>query len=88
MQQNRVKSRSVTPTLAENTLDAANSMEMQQAPLSTLLVQGKGEGEVVRADDLWNCLFDKVQGADDAHTRAEFDRNLRATAADIRRQEG
>ena len=42
------KSRSATPApLQENAIDAANSEEMQSAPISKLLVAGKGGGELV-----------------------------------------
>ena len=53
-------SRSVTPTPkmgTEAAVEAANSLELQQAPLGKLLVHGRGQGEVVAKDDLWNCLF-------------------------------
>ena len=64
-QSNRMqKSRSTTPApLPENAIDAANSEEMQSAPLSKLLVAGKGGGELVGNDDLWQCLFGKPQAA-------------------------
>ena len=57
-------SRATTPGLgalnaagSEAAVDAANSLELQQAPLSKLLVKGKGQGEMVAKDDLWSCLF-------------------------------
>lgn len=42
----------------ENSLDQANSREMEAAPLSQLLSKG-GSGEAVGNDDLWSCLFGK-----------------------------
>ncbi|KAJ5035392.1 uncharacterized protein L3040_007862 [Drepanopeziza brunnea f. sp. 'multigermtubi'] len=38
-------------------LDEANSIELQQASLSGLLVKGGKGGEVVMKEDLWDCLF-------------------------------
>lgn len=49
--------------LLEETIEAANSLELQQAPLSKLLTKGSGGGEVVEEDDLWNCLFRKATKA-------------------------
>jgi len=41
----------------ERQIDAANTLELQQAPLSRLLNKGSGGGEMVGQEDLWNCLF-------------------------------
>ena len=43
--------------LEEDDIEAANSLELQDAPLSKLLTKGQGGGEMVDKDDLWNCLF-------------------------------
>lgn len=43
----------------ENTLEAANSLEMQEVPLAKLLSKGPGGGEVVEKGDVWKCLFGK-----------------------------
>lgn len=45
--------------LNESAIEAANSQELQQAPLSKLLTRGPGGGEMVDTDDLWSCLFQK-----------------------------
>jgi len=45
------------PDARERQLDAANTLELQQAPLSRLLNKGPGGGEMVVQEDLWNCLF-------------------------------
>lgn len=45
------------PTILESKIEAANSLEIQQAPLSRLLTRGSGGGELVARDDLWDCLF-------------------------------
>lgn len=76
------------PVLQEQTLDAANSAELQAAPLKQLL-RRKGDGEIVREDDLWRCLFGKVrkQNKPVLVLESEVDRHLRAEAADGRRDE-
>ncbi|TKA27788.1 hypothetical protein B0A50_04889 [Salinomyces thailandicus] len=83
------KSRSVTPSgLQEKAIDAANSEELQSAPLSKLLVAGKGGGEMVRETDLWQCLFGKAQKAvvqPSAELETEVGKHLRAEAAEQRR---
>ncbi|KAI7373141.1 hypothetical protein KC336_g20470, partial [Hortaea werneckii] len=83
------KSRSATPSaLQENAIDAANSEEMQSAPLSKLLVAGKGGGELVEENDLWQCLFGKTQKAPaqpSVELENEVGRHLRAEAAEGRR---
>lgn len=86
--QSSEKSRSSTPApLKEQAIDAANSEELQNAPLTKLLASNQGGGELVEKSDLWQCLFGKAQKAapvvDDA-LQAEFDRNIRAQAAESR----
>jgi len=77
-----------TPALQENAIDAANSMELQQAPLRKLL-QKKGDGEIVGQEDLWNCLFSKPRrrqaGVSHGLLEMEVGRHLRAEAAEGRR---
>ena len=41
----------------EDAIEAANSLEMQEAALSRLLMKGPGGGEMVDKNDLWGCLF-------------------------------
>lgn len=84
------QSRSATPLLGEAAIEAANSLEMQQAPLSKLLAKGKEAGEMVAQDDLWNCLFGKARGREAAvsnELQTEVDRHVRAEAAEQRRTE-
>ncbi|KAK4500470.1 hypothetical protein PRZ48_008659 [Zasmidium cellare] len=84
--QGKGKSRASTPAPLENALDAANSEELQSAPLTKLLVAGKAEGELVGNDDLWQCLFGKAQTATASPAIArEVGRHLRAEAAEQRR---
>ncbi|KZF24694.1 hypothetical protein L228DRAFT_228741 [Xylona heveae TC161] len=90
------RSRSVsgatTPAVSERELDAANSYELQQAPLSKLLGKRASEGEVVEKEDLWNCLFGKSRRRSNLPTSSplatEVGRHLRATAAEERRANG
>jgi E3 ubiquitin-protein ligase SHPRH len=91
-QSNRVqKSRSATPApLQENAIDAANSEQLQSAPLTTLLVKGKEGGELVGKDDLWQCLFGKTQKdttQSSIEEVPEVARHFRAEAAVRRRAE-
>ncbi|KAK4952077.1 hypothetical protein LTR10_009997 [Elasticomyces elasticus] len=83
------KSRSTTPALlAENAIDAANSEELQSAPMSKLLVGGKGGGEMVGNEVLWKCLFGKTQKPTtqpSVELEQEVGRHLRAEAAVERR---
>ena len=75
--------------LPETAIDAANSEELQSAPLSKLLVAGKGGGEVVGNEYLWQCLFGKAAAAAAAKPSVEVEaavgRHLRAEAAVLRR---
>lgn len=72
-----------TPTVQETTLDKANSAEMQAAPLKALL-RKKGNGEEVKEDDLWHCLFGRQRKATKPVLEREVDRHLRAEAAESR----
>jgi E3 ubiquitin-protein ligase SHPRH len=78
-----------TPNIShvqESILDKANSLELQQKPVSTLLAKGRHGGEIVDNGDLWNCLFRKAErakkdGLVSDQLRNEVDRHLRAEAA-------
>ncbi|MCJ1350477.1 MAG: hypothetical protein MMC33_000458 [Icmadophila ericetorum] len=75
---------------AESTIEAANSMELQDAPLAKLLAKGPGGGELVDQADLWNCLFhqktmSRLQVSHDAEK--EVTRHLRAEAAEKRNRQ-
>ncbi|KAB2570056.1 putative ATP-dependent helicase [Lasiodiplodia theobromae] len=78
------RSGSSTPGLQEKELDAANTLEMQQAPISRLLVQKKGGGEVVSKEDVWSCLFGQRQARGRGVVEEEVGRFLRAEAAEGR----
>ncbi|KAI9755427.1 MAG: hypothetical protein M4579_004284 [Chaenotheca gracillima] len=79
----------ITPTLKESMLDAANSLELQEAPIGRLLTKGQKDGEMVKSEDLWNCLFRKGRPRNGQAQTAQLDpevaRNLRANAAEARR---
>jgi len=81
------RSGSATPGLQEHTLEAANSLELESAPLKNLL-EKKGNGEVVPADDLWRCLFSKARGQkgkeQNVIVEREVERHLRMEAAEQR----
>ncbi|KAF1984548.1 hypothetical protein K402DRAFT_465092 [Aulographum hederae CBS 113979] len=80
--------RTTTPgLLKEKDIEQANSLEMQQAPLSKLVVKEKGGGEVVSEQDLWKCLFGRpAKGVGISEgLRSEVDRHLRIEAAEARR---
>lgn len=74
--------------LTEAAIDSANSMEMQDAPLTKLVAAGASGGEFVRTGDLRECLF----GNFDRRTKNELSeeaqrvvgRFLRAEAAERR----
>lgn len=75
--------------ITETAIDSANSWEMQDAALARLMAGG-GEGELVKKDDLWQCLFgNPVTKKDDKNLQAaaesEVARFLRGEAAEQRR---
>lgn len=53
------KSKESTPELLDTNLEAANSKELEEAPLSKLMGKGSA-GERVDKGDLWECLFGHV----------------------------
>lgn len=72
----------------ENKIEAANTFELEEAPLSNLLTKGPGDGEVVLEDDLWNCLFKTGQASRASQAvEREVARYLGADAAEARRDE-
>ncbi|KAF6845403.1 SNF2 family domain-containing protein [Colletotrichum musicola] len=56
------KGKSTQPTseVAEPVLEAANTLELEQASLTRLMSKDKNAGEAVEAGDLWDCLFGRV----------------------------
>ncbi|KAI1636435.1 SNF2 family N-terminal domain-containing protein [Biscogniauxia mediterranea] len=89
------KSKETTPDVSDLNLEAANSMELQQASLPKLMDKEKELGETVDKNDLWECLFGHIAKGDNLLTAAEDDERmnnpavmgfLAAEAADERRQ--
>lgn len=54
------KSKESTPELLDANLEAANTLEMEQAALTKLMSKDKSAGEIVDKGDLWQCLFGHV----------------------------
>lgn len=77
--------------LTETAIDSANSMELQDATLTNLMTSGPSGGEMVKKDDLWQCLFgnsvDKGGGARLTEAEREVGRFLRGEAAEGRRDQ-
>ncbi|KAG9196708.1 E3 ubiquitin-protein ligase SHPRH [Alternaria panax] len=73
-----------TPALKEQTLDAANSAKLLNPPFKQLM-RRKGEGEIVKEDDLWHCLFGKHKRTLKPVLETEVGREFRARAAEARR---
>lgn len=76
--------------LSETAIDSANSLEMQDASLTSLMASGSSGGELVKQDDLWQCLFGNSAHKDShGHSTAaeqEVGRFLRGEAAEQRRE--
>lgn len=74
----------------EDELEAANSLELRDARLTTLFTKGTDEGEFVNRNDLWSCLFsqkstNRVSTLAHVEERGkEVGRQLRAEAAEER----
>lgn len=79
----------VIENITEVAIDSANSLEMQDAPLAKLMEGGAFGGELVKKDDLWQCLFGnpKQKRAISGPISASSDvaRFLRAEAAEQRK---
>ncbi|KAH8646058.1 SNF2 family N-terminal domain-containing protein [Tricladium varicosporioides] len=93
---NKGKARELTlgdGEVLEGNLEVANSLELEEAELTQLLDKGKG-GEMVKQEDLWECLFGGNQQRNQQTQRAlessnlrnnvEVARHLRAEAAEGR----
>lgn len=71
-------------------LESSNSLELQNAPIAKLLSKGRGGGgEIVAKNDLWLCLFGKIQTRNNGPTSVSLARevglHLGAEAAENRR---
>lgn len=93
-EKNKQKASTATPadtnTVTEAAIESANSMEMQDATLMNLMQRGSVGGEIVKKDDLWQCLFGntlrKDRNSHSAEQEREVGRFLRGEAADQRRE--
>ncbi|KAL3428315.1 SNF2 family domain-containing protein [Phlyctema vagabunda] len=88
------KSRATSPAeLLDSNLDAANSLELQQAMLKKILPRDGIAGEMVENEDLWSCLFggvgerrkSRLLQSQKARHDPEVRRHLGAEAAESRR---
>ncbi|KAL8706454.1 MAG: hypothetical protein Q9201_000509 [Fulgogasparrea decipioides] len=74
----------------EGQIEAANTLELEEAALGKLLSSGTGGGEIVDKEDLWNCLFRQRPVQNQPVSPAverEVGRQLRAAAAEGRREQ-
>ncbi len=72
----------------ESKIEAANTLELEQTNLASLLTKGSMGGEMVAKDDLWNCLFRQRSGQKgrvSEEAGREVARHLGAIAAENRR---
>ncbi|KAK3378045.1 SNF2 family N-terminal domain-containing protein [Podospora didyma] len=86
------KSKESTPELLDASLEAANTLELQQAQLSKLMGKDGISGEVVDKKDLWTCLFGHVAKSRHAEEERLISNPvargfLAAEAADARRRD-
>ncbi|KAJ5961060.1 Zinc finger RING-type [Penicillium vulpinum] len=74
--------------VTEAAIESANSMELQDATLTTLMQRGDIGGEMVKKDDLWQCLFGNAKKKDGIDLSSEAEREvgrfLRGEAAEQR----
>ncbi|KAL4808559.1 peptide N-acetyl-beta-D-glucosaminyl asparaginase amidase A-domain-containing protein [Aspergillus unguis] len=87
--ENGVNGNGITPeNLSEVAIDSANSLEIRDAPLAKLMEGGALGGELVKKDDLWQCLFGNLGQQQSANgslsAGGDVARFLRAEAADQR----
>lgn len=62
------KSKEATPDVSDLNLEAANSMELQQAALTKLMSKDQQLGEVVDKHDIWECLFGHLAAEESEQT--------------------
>ncbi|OQE46531.1 hypothetical protein PENCOP_c001G02662 [Penicillium coprophilum] len=74
--------------VTEAAIESANSIELQDATLTTMMQRGSLGGEMVKEDDLWQCLFGNSKKKDGTDLSAEAEREvgrfLRGEAAEQR----
>ncbi|KAJ5347734.1 uncharacterized protein N7506_000987 [Penicillium brevicompactum] len=81
----RAHTGAVVQDLTETAIDSANSMEIQDSRLGSLM---QSDGELVKKDDLWQCLFGNIKQGDgndrSTDVEREVGRFLRGEAAQQR----
>lgn len=83
--QGQSRSISSAPVLQDEAIQAANSLELEQANLSKLMEKGRTQGEAVDQSDLWECLFGHVGQVKERNPGPELRGLLAAEAAEQRR---
>ncbi|KAI1663023.1 SNF2 family N-terminal domain-containing protein [Daldinia decipiens] len=90
-QNTKGKEKESSAEVSDLNLEAANSLELQQATLSKLMSKDQSMGEVVDQNDLWQCLFGHVTrnkaATDERIKDAAVIGFLAGAAAEARRQQ-
>ena len=76
-----------TEAALESKIEAANTLELEDTPLSALLTKGSSGGEMVPKEDLWDCLFRLKPGQNgrvSQEAQREVAKHLGADAAETR----
>lgn len=71
--------------ITEKAIDSANSMEIEDSSLKGLMASSASGGEIVKNDDLWQCLFGKSPPMNHYKTQAEHEEELRELDPSTRR---
>ncbi|KAL4930607.1 proteasome stabiliser-domain-containing protein [Aspergillus undulatus] len=72
--------RAMPEDLSEVAIDSANSLEIQDAPLAKLMEGGVWGGELVKKDDLWQCLFGNPRQQQTTHGSLSADGDVASHA--------
>lgn len=87
------KSKESTPELLDESIEEANTLELEHAALTKLMSKDKNAGELVDQGDLWECLFGHVtastaaQGQDGRLREQAVESFLAGEAAEARRDQ-
>jgi E3 ubiquitin-protein ligase SHPRH len=92
LSQINIKGKQISNEISDTTLDEANSLELQQAPLASLVAKGDSGGEIIQEEDLWDCLFGGIEKRNASRALIDHElgrdeevrRHLRAEAAEGR----
>ena len=69
----RAHTGAVVQDLTETAIDSANSMEIQDSRLGSLM---QSDGELVKKDDLWQCLFGNIKPGDSNDRSTDVEREV------------